>query len=323
MRYATAVLTTRKADTDEVGVRFAHLATVLVHIERGEIEQAQQRLDHAASLSADEGEPLLAAAQLLTRARLALLTDGPFAALRQLEHAGGFGSKTPAGWFAEQFILATANAYLAAGEARHAVAILTNMPHSAAVEASLCLARAHRSMGDPAAAEAALSQAPSTPDALVTEVRRCLLLAQLHAERNDISVAGLFVDRALRAAASEELVQTVREADGWLRTFVARDSRLLLRHSGFLRTLGYEMALRVQRRPPKTDPADAIIGVPLTARETDVLNLLADYCSNEEIAADLVVSMNTVNTHIRSLFQKLAVTRRADAVRRGRSLGLC
>jgi LuxR family transcriptional regulator, maltose regulon positive regulatory protein len=79
----------------------------------------------------------------------------------------------------------------------------------------------------------------------------------------------------------------------------------------------------VPRRPEKSDLADALIAVPLTARETDVLNLLADYCSNEEIAADLVVSMNTVKTHIRSLFQKLSVTRRADAVRRGRALGLC
>jgi LuxR family transcriptional regulator, maltose regulon positive regulatory protein len=62
--------------------------------------------------------------------------------------------------------------------------------------------------------------------------------------------------------------------------------------------------------------------VPLTARETDVLNLLAEFCSNEEIAADLL-SLNTVKTHVRSLFQKLSVTRRADAVRRGRALGLC
>jgi LuxR family transcriptional regulator, maltose regulon positive regulatory protein len=63
--------------------------------------------------------------------------------------------------------------------------------------------------------------------------------------------------------------------------------------------------------------------VPLTTREIDVLGGLADYCSNEEIAADLVLSLNTVKTHMRSLFQKLSVTRRADAVRRGRALGLC
>ena len=78
-------------------------------------------------------------------------------------------------------------------------------------------------------------------------------------------------------------------------------------------------------------PGDTLLGrqvrnplvIPLTTRETDVLRLLAEFCSNEEIAADLVLSLNTVKTHMRSLFQKLSVTRRADAVRRGRVLGLC
>ncbi|HEX5907013.1 MAG TPA: LuxR C-terminal-related transcriptional regulator [Propionibacteriaceae bacterium] len=68
---------------------------------------------------------------------------------------------------------------------------------------------------------------------------------------------------------------------------------------------------------------DGMFVVPLTSRETDVLRLLAQLCSNEEIAADLVLSLNTVKTHMRSLFQKLSVSRRADAVRRGRALGLC
>src|SRR5829696_7743669 len=326
VRYATAVLTTRRADTDEIGVQFAHLATVLVHIERAEIEQAKQRLDHAASLSADEGgEPMLTAAKLLTQVRLAMVTDGPYAALSQLQHTASPGSNASAGWFAAQLTLATADAYLAAGDARQAIPLLGSLPHSARDEASLLLAKAHRVTGDLPGAEAALAQTGfnSAVNGLVTEVRRWLLLAQLHAERNDIHVAGLLVDRALSAAASEALVETVREADGWLRSFVARDSRLLHRHSRFLASLGYETALRVPRRPEKGGLADALIEVPLTARETDVLSLLADYCSNEEIAADLVVSMNTVKTHIRSLFQKLSVTRRADAVRRGQALGLC
>jgi LuxR family transcriptional regulator, maltose regulon positive regulatory protein len=325
MRYATAVLTTRRADTAEIGVRFAQLATVLVHTERGEIEQAKQRLDHAVSLGPDEGAPLLAAAQLLTQVRLARVTDGPAAVLRQLEPTTSLGGDATAGWFAEQFTLATADAHLAAGEARRATSLLTSVPHSATGDAWLLLARAHRVAGNFPDAVAALAQtgSHSAVNTLVTEVRRWLLLAQLHAERNDIQVAGLLVDRALGAAASEALVETVRESDGWLRSFVARDSRLLHRHSNFLASLGYETALRVPRRPEKAGLADAFVEVPLTARETDVLSLLADYCSNDEIAADLVVSMNTVKTHIRSLFQKLSVTRRADAVRRGRALGLC
>ena len=325
MRYATAVLTSRRADSDEKGVRFAHLATVLVHLERGEVEQAKQRLDHAVSRSAAEGEPLLEAAQQLTQVRLAMVTNGPNAALKLLHHDANIGRKISTGWFAEQFTLAEAEAYLAGGEAREAIAILTGAPLLASAEASMLIARAHRAAGDLTAADAALDKMPWTSigDALATEVRRWLLLAQLHVERNDIQVAELLVDRALRAAAGEELRGTVRQADGWLRSFVARDAHLLLRHSAFLGSLGYETAPRTLRQREKAEPHDALIVVPLTARETDVLSLLAEYCSNEEIAADLVVSMNTVKTHIRSLFQKLAVTRRADAVRRGRALGLC
>jgi LuxR family transcriptional regulator, maltose regulon positive regulatory protein len=82
--------------------------------------------------------------------------------------------------------------------------------------------------------------------------------------------------------------------------------------------------LNAKLRPPREDAGEyQTLVVPLTARETDVLNLLAEFCSNEEIAAELVLSLNTVKTHMRSLFQKLSVTRRADAVRRGRTLGLC
>ena len=62
---------------------------------------------------------------------------------------------------------------------------------------------------------------------------------------------------------------------------------------------------------------------PLTERELQVLERLAQFLTTDEIAADLYVSANTVKTHIKSLFLKLSVNRRSDAVRRGRRLGLC
>ena len=64
-RYATSVLTDRQADASESGVRFAHLATAWTHLERGEVEQARQRLDHAVHTCADNHDPLLRAAQAL------------------------------------------------------------------------------------------------------------------------------------------------------------------------------------------------------------------------------------------------------------------
>ncbi|WP_333740554.1 response regulator transcription factor, partial [Streptomyces sp. IBSBF 2806] len=60
----------------------------------------------------------------------------------------------------------------------------------------------------------------------------------------------------------------------------------------------------------------------LTGRERDVLRRLALAMSTQEIAADLYLSVNTVKTHLKSAYRKLSVSRRNEAVRRARDLGL-
>jgi LuxR family maltose regulon positive regulatory protein len=170
-----------------------------------------------------------------------------------------------------------------------------------------------------------LARVPSDPIeiSLISQVKRFLLQAQLALEDGNRERAGLMVDRALRVAAKEELRSTVASAGPWLRTFVAAEPQLLRRYSAFLAALPELAILAAQPGSSAACSEDATYVVPLTAREIDVLRGLAEYCSNEEIAADLVLSLNTVKTHMRSVFQKLSVTRRADAVRRGRALGLC
>ena len=61
---------------------------------------------------------------------------------------------------------------------------------------------------------------------------------------------------------------------------------------------------------------------PLTERELEVLGLIATGLSNKQIEARLVVSHNTVRTHIKNLYGKLAVSSRTQAVRKGQDLGL-
>jgi DNA-binding CsgD family transcriptional regulator len=60
----------------------------------------------------------------------------------------------------------------------------------------------------------------------------------------------------------------------------------------------------------------------ISQREMDVLQLLAKGMSNEEIAAGLYVSQNTVKTHLSNLYFKLDVKRRTQAVERARVIGL-
>ena len=60
----------------------------------------------------------------------------------------------------------------------------------------------------------------------------------------------------------------------------------------------------------------------LTARERDVLALVADGRSNREIATGLSISEHTVKFHLASLFGKLGVSTRTQAVRRALEWGL-
>ena len=60
----------------------------------------------------------------------------------------------------------------------------------------------------------------------------------------------------------------------------------------------------------------------ITARELEVLTLVARGFSNREIATQLFVSENTVKTHCARTFDKLGAARRTQAVQRGKELGL-
>ena len=60
----------------------------------------------------------------------------------------------------------------------------------------------------------------------------------------------------------------------------------------------------------------------ITARELEILTLIARGFSNREIATQLFVSENTVKTHCARAFDKLGAARRTQAVQRGKELGL-
>jgi len=60
----------------------------------------------------------------------------------------------------------------------------------------------------------------------------------------------------------------------------------------------------------------------ITQREYEVLQLIAQGLSNQEIAAQMFVSLNTVKTHTSNLFSKLDAQRRTQAVEHARAIGL-
>ncbi len=60
----------------------------------------------------------------------------------------------------------------------------------------------------------------------------------------------------------------------------------------------------------------------ISKRELDVLMLMAEGLSNQQVADKLFVSLNTVKTHSSKLFEKLNVQRRTQAVQEAKKLGL-
>lgn len=83
------------------------------------------------------------------------------------------------------------------------------------------------------------------------------------------------------------------------------------------------MTPRSLGRPPrKTVVAEEPMLEQLTPRERTVLELVADGLANREIAQELNISEHTVKFHLASIFGKLGVSSRTEAVRRGLRLGL-
>ena len=118
-----------------------------------------------------------------------------------------------------------------------------------------------------------------------------------------------YVFDALRAGASGFLLKdaTAEPALDAVRVVAAGDALLA---PGVTRRLISEFA---RIRPPAAAPAPSSLAA-LTPRETEVLRLVAEGLSNSEIAGRLIVTEDTVKTHVSRLLAKLGLRDRVQAV---------
>ena len=88
------------------------------------------------------------------------------------------------------------------------------------------------------------------------------------------------------------------------------------------RTVVVEKEVYVNRNENFVLNTSLISELELSKREMEILSLLAQGSSNQEIATKLFVSLSTVKTHIQNLFEKLEVKRRIQAVEKAKRLNL-
>jgi LuxR family transcriptional regulator, maltose regulon positive regulatory protein len=198
-------------------------------------------------------------------------------------------------------------------------------PEEAVVLARLLLAR-----GDPAAAAGMLAplhggQAPAAWPG--TPIEAWLLDAVAHRRLADHAAAAEALERALALAALEGCLRVFVEGGAPVRALLADHLHRGTAHralaeallEGLLSRMTGPVAAVGGGNPP---PALPVLVESLSEREHVVLRYLPSMLSAGEIAAELYVSVNTVKTHIKSIYRKLDANRRWDAVRRARQLKL-
>jgi LuxR family maltose regulon positive regulatory protein len=174
--------------------------------------------------------------------------------------------------------------------------------------------------GDPAAALGAVQDVlDGTAPAIgyVTVVEAHLLAGLAHRELGDQRAANQAAERALAMAEADRLVQPfVMTGSGELLEALPRHETA---HAALLTGILDVIHGTAKTAADQTSPPHAEV---LSPSELRVLRYLPTNLSRPEIASELSVSVNTVNTHIRNIYAKLQAQDRSSAVQRARDLRL-
>src|SRR3954454_8095336 len=188
---------------------------------------------------------------------------------------------------------------------------------------SLLRARLTRDSPDGASAQALLrDEAPFASWLLSSshmsqQVHELLERAQKACAAGDPGRARSCILDALSLARGEELRRPFTHLTSDVRAMIRTDPRLRS-HAAWL-TPGGATDLRVALEAGR---GGSPLPQQLSDRELEVLRHLEALLTTEEIASEMFISVNTVRTHVRNVLSKLGVSRRNDAVRRGRDLRL-
>lgn len=300
----------------------AHLGLARIYYEWNDLESAMHHGQQAVQLAQQlqHTDRVVAGEVVLARLKLARgeVTEAA-ASLAKAEHIArrqNFVKQTPH--------IAAAQVLVLLHQGQVATAAHLAQKH----ELPFSQARVHLAQGDASAALALLEPLREQAEVKGWEDERLQVMVlqavALHAQGEKLKAVQLLVEAL-----------TIARSGGCIRTFVDEGIpiRRLLREAVTLETIPdyagklldefeAERLNAESKSGPRRVRSDKSLIEPLSARELEILQLVAQGLSNHEISERLFLALSTVKGHNRSIFDKLQVKRRTEAVARARELGL-
>jgi LuxR family maltose regulon positive regulatory protein len=293
----------------ESALRSGHYALGNVLAERGQLGEGERFLQRSVDHGLNQGWLAPAAMAELALADLRAARSGPAAGLQAVDEARHLMRSLPPNCeLTVSADLTEARLRIAAGSYDQAERLLEQA--APRMDRSLTLVRLAVGRGDASRAADLLGAVPATT--LRDRIMVHVLAARIAAISGDAHERDAQLLAAARLAEPEGYrLLWLTEAPGLLprlRELVEWDTSL-----GPYATSVADLAAELPQN---------VAGAPLSEREVMVLRYLRRDATTREIAAQLDVSVNTLKTHLQSIYRKLGVTSRSGAVAAGSQSGL-
>ena len=283
-----------------------------VALERRDLDTAERLTERALSIT-ERRRPLFEFLTLLDRARIWAARGQVREALASVEAARLALADTGSVLLARADEL-DALLRLSLGDLRSPAELAAGLP---AARRSVLLARVALAAGDHHAAQEHLRSPPLGELTPRLALVRQLLLAAAAIGRGDPMAASI-LGSALQAARQRGFLNTVVTAAPQVTGYLVEHAA----HAGPDPFMGQLVAAALDVRAMGSAAAQSprVLAEPLTPAEMRILKLLPT-STYLQMAATLYVSRNTVKTHLRSVYQKLGVASRSEAIERARGPG--
>jgi LuxR family maltose regulon positive regulatory protein len=225
-------------------------------------------------------------------------------------------------WLEQRLSLVDSWACAATGDIPAALAAAGRAGRDNSLEAAVTLAQAQVAAGENENARRALAPALEARNGAPGQVRlqAWLVDARLSYHGGDRARGHRSLTAALRLAEREQLRLPFVLERSWIEPVLGHDPELANAHRRLFAPMPRHEQLPAVLSVP--EQSTVLVVEPLTEREREVLQHVSRMLNTAEVASEMHITTNTVKTHLKSIFRKLAAEHRREAVRRARQLEL-